>query len=73
MNFGILFERVEDKDFPPGYYYANVPSLGLTTHGLGLEGARQAASDLARVWLAEKKAQGDSMPAQSEILYQIQR
>jgi predicted RNase H-like HicB family nuclease len=73
MNFGILFERVEDKDFPPGYYYAHVPSLGLTTHGLGLEGARQAASDLARVWLAEKKAQGDSMPAQSEILYQIQR
>jgi hypothetical protein len=32
-----------------------IPSLGLTTHGLGLEGARQAAFDLARVWLAEKK------------------
>lgn len=63
MNVGILFEKVEDKDFPPGYFYAQLPSLGLTTHGLGLEGARQAALDLARVWLAEKKAQGDPLPA----------
>jgi predicted RNase H-like HicB family nuclease len=69
MNFGILFEKVADKDFPTGYFYAHVPSLGLTTHGLGLEGARQAAFDLARVWLAEKKAQGDPLPAPSEILF----
>jgi predicted RNase H-like HicB family nuclease len=66
MNFGILFEKVEDKDFPPGYYYAHVPSLGLTTHGLGLDGARQAALDLACVWLSEKKAQGDPLPEPSE-------
>jgi predicted RNase H-like HicB family nuclease len=52
-----------------GEFYAHVPSLGLTTHGLGLEGARQAAFDLARVWLAEKKAQGDPLPAPSEILF----
>jgi predicted RNase H-like HicB family nuclease len=63
MNFGILFEKVEDKDFPPGYYYAHLPSLGLTTHGLGLDGARQAAFDLARVWLIEKKAQGEPLPS----------
>jgi hypothetical protein len=43
MNYGILFEKVEDKDFPSGYFYAQIPSLGLTTHGQGLEGARQAA------------------------------
>jgi hypothetical protein len=56
MNFGILFEKIQDKDFPAGYFYAHVPSLGLTRHGLGIEGARQAAFDLARLWFAEKKA-----------------
>jgi predicted RNase H-like HicB family nuclease len=69
MNVCILFEKVADKDFPDGYYYAHVPSLGLTTHGLCAEGARQAASDLARLWLAEKKAQGDPMPVPAEILF----
>jgi hypothetical protein len=51
----LAFEEVRDKDFPPGYFYAHLPRLGLTTHGLGLEGARQAALDLASVWLAKKK------------------
>lgn len=69
MNFGILFEKVADKDFPPGYFYAHIPSLGLTTHGLGLDGARQAALDLARLWIAERKAQGEALPAPSEILF----
>jgi predicted RNase H-like HicB family nuclease len=69
MNFGILFEKIDEKDFPAGYYYAHIPSLGLTTHGLGLDGARHAAFDLARAWLSEKKAHGDSLPAPSEILF----
>jgi len=69
MNFGILFEKVEDKDFPPGYFYAHIPSLGLTTHGLGLEGAREAAFDLARGWLLEKKACGELLSSPSEILF----
>jgi predicted RNase H-like HicB family nuclease len=56
MNFGILFEKVTDKDFPASYFYAHVPSLGLTTHGLGIEGAKEAAIDLLRLWLAEKFA-----------------
>ncbi|MGA2686131.1 MAG: hypothetical protein ABSF51_13880 [Verrucomicrobiota bacterium] len=56
MNFGILFEKVTDKDFPAGYFYAHVPSLGLTTHGLGIEGAKKAVVDLLRLWLAEKFA-----------------
>jgi predicted RNase H-like HicB family nuclease len=59
MNFGILFERIMEKDFPPGYFYAHVPSLGLTTHGLGIEGARAAAADLVKLWLAEKKANSE--------------
>lgn len=51
---GVLFEPVQDVGFPDGYYYAHIPTLGLTTHGLGIEGARQAALELARLWLDEK-------------------
>jgi hypothetical protein len=69
MNFGMLLEKITEKGFPEGYFYAHIPSLGLTTHGLGVDGARQAAFDLARVWLAEKKPQGDPLPAPSEILF----
>jgi hypothetical protein len=69
MSFGILFEKVADGELPPGYFYAHIPSLGLTTHGLGLDGARHAAFDLARIWLAEKKAQGEPCPVSSEIFF----
>jgi predicted RNase H-like HicB family nuclease len=69
MNFGILFERIMEKDFPPGHFYAHVPSLGLTTHGMGIEGARAAATDLVKLWLAEKKANGEPVAASSEILF----
>ncbi|GDY20222.1 hypothetical protein LBMAG56_15670 [Verrucomicrobiota bacterium] len=69
MNFGVLFETIRDPDFPPGYFYAHVPTLGLTTHGLGVEGARAAALDLLRLWLAEKKANGEIVPASPEILF----
>ena len=69
MNIGVLFEKVQDKDFPPGYFYAHVPSLGLTTHGLGIEGARSAALDLLKLWVAEKNASGDRVTPSSEILF----
>ena len=69
MNFGVLFEKVMDKEFPPGYYHAHVPSLGLTTHGLGIEGARQAATDLLRLWIAEKNSNGEAIPQTGETLF----
>jgi hypothetical protein len=69
MRFSVVFERVQDAGFPPGYYYAHVPSLGLTTHGPGIEGARLAASDLLRLWLAEKRASGEAVAASSETLF----
>ena len=69
MNYGILFERIADKEFPPGYYYAHIPSLGLTTHGLGVEGARDAARDLAQQWIAEKRANHEPVPAPGDILF----
>ncbi len=69
MNYGILFERIDEKDFPSGHYYAHLPALGLTTHGLGVEGAREAARDLLRQWVAEKKAHHEAVPAPTEIFF----
>ncbi len=69
MNFGVLFEPIEDESFSPGYYYAHVPSLGLTAHGPGIEGARVAALELVRVWLAEKKANGEQISSPPQVLF----
>jgi len=66
MNFSVVFEKVQDAGFAPGYYYAHIPSLSLTTHGLGIEGARQAAEDLIKLWLAEKRANGETVTTTSE-------
>jgi predicted RNase H-like HicB family nuclease len=56
MQYGIIFEKIEEADFLAGYYYAHIPTLGLTTHGIGVEGARAAAIDLIKLWVAEKRA-----------------
>ena len=69
MTYAILLERVEDEGFPPGYYYAHIPSLGLTTHGLGIAGARQAAGDLLQQWIAEKRAHHEPVPSAGEFFF----
>jgi len=69
MTFAILIEKIQGEAFPPGYYYARIPSLGLTTHGLGIEGARAAADDLLRLWVAEKRANGEAVAAPSDCLF----
>jgi hypothetical protein len=69
MNFGVLFEKVTDKDFPPGHFYAHVPSVGLTTYGLGIDGARAAAADLLPLWIVEKHANGEPTPPSGETLF----
>lgn len=69
MRFSVVFEKVQDAGFPAGYYYAHVPGLGLTTPGPGVEGARQAAADFLRLWLAEKRANGEEVAASSESLF----
>ncbi len=51
MTYTIFYERITDNSFPPGYLYVHIPSLGLTTHGLGIEGAESAAKDLLKLWL----------------------
>ena len=69
MSYGILFEPVADKEFPAGHYYAHIPSLGLTTHGLGVEGARKAARDLVEQWIAEKRANHEAVPEPGELFF----
>ena len=69
MNYGILLERVANEGFPQGYYYAHIPSLGLTTHGMGIEGAREAARDLLVQWIAEKRANHESVPVPGELFF----
>ncbi len=51
MKLPVLFERITEPDFPNGYYYAYLPTLSLTTHGEGIEGAKKAALDLLSVWI----------------------
>jgi predicted RNase H-like HicB family nuclease len=69
MNYAILLERIDDPQFPKGFYYAHLPSLGLTTHGPGVDGAREAARDLLNLWIAEKKSAGEAVPAAGEFFF----
>ncbi len=71
MKFGIVFEQVNDSSLPEDFYYAHVPALGLTTHGLGIEGAKVAALDLIKLWIAEKKSNGESIKEPKESLYSV--
>lgn len=61
MRYSVLIEAVNESGFE-GYYYAHVPSLDLTTHGQGIEGAIQAAQELVEAWVAEKRAHGETIP-----------
>ncbi len=64
-----MYERVKDSSLPEGCYYAHISVLDLTTHGLGIDGAREAARDLITVWIEEKRANGESVPVEGEALY----
>ena len=54
MTYTVVYEQISDPSFPAGYYYAHIPSLDLTTHGLGIDGAKNAAIDLVKLWIEEK-------------------
>lgn len=69
MTYSILYERIIDPSFPSGYYYAHIPALDLTTHGQGIEGAKEAAKDLLRLWIEEKKANGEKIPVEIESFF----
>jgi predicted RNase H-like HicB family nuclease len=61
MRYTIILEPTNEPD-KPGWYYAHVPALDLTTHGFGLEGAMEAARDLAAGWVAELRNHGEEVP-----------
>ncbi|MDE3058374.1 MAG: type II toxin-antitoxin system HicB family antitoxin [Bacteroidota bacterium] len=66
ISYTIVYEKIEDPSFSSGYYYAHIPSLDLTTHGKGIEGAKEAASDLIRLWIEEKKSNGEAVKRETE-------
>ena len=51
-----------------GYYYAHIPSLGITTHGEGIPGAMSAARDLIQLWLEEKHSADEQIFVPSEAV-----
>ena len=67
MRYSVFLEPVDEPELS-GYYYAHVPTLDLTTHGQGVEGALAAARELVAAWIAEKRARGETVPTQSESL-----
>ena len=67
MRYSVFLEPVKEPEFQ-GYYYAHIPTLDLTTHGPGLEGALKAAQELVESWIAEKRAHGETVPVESKSL-----
>jgi predicted RNase H-like HicB family nuclease len=72
VRYSVLIEAVNETGFE-GYYYAHVPSLDLTTHGQGIEGALQAVKELVEAWVAEKRAHGETVPLERQsVIAQIE-
>jgi hypothetical protein len=46
----IIYEKITDGSLPDNYFYAHIPQLGLTSHRIGVEGAKEAADDLIELW-----------------------
>jgi predicted RNase H-like HicB family nuclease len=67
MRYAVLLEPVAEPGFE-GCYYAHIPALDLTTHGLGVDGALAAARELAEAWVAEKRAHGEPVPIETTAL-----
>ncbi len=68
MTYTVIYEKITDGSLPDGYYYAHLPTLDLTTHGLGVDGAKEAAKDLLKAWILEKRANGEKVPTEDETL-----
>lgn len=67
MRYSVFLEPVNEPELQ-GYYYAHVPALDLTTHGLGPEGALKAAQELVEGWIAEKRTRGEKVPLETKSL-----
>ena len=65
MRYSVFLEPVNEPNFQ-GYFYAHIPTLDLTTHGQGLEGALNAAQELVEAWIAEKRTRGEAVPIETK-------
>ena len=65
MRFTVVIESTHEPEHP-GWYYAHIPALDLTTHGLGVEAALAAARELASGWVAELNASGIDVPVEGQ-------
>ena len=70
MRYSVFLEPVNEPEFP-GYYYAHIPTLDLTTHGQGIEGALAAAQELVEAWIAEKRAHGEPVPVEGSCRFMV--
>ncbi|MCL4550223.1 MAG: type II toxin-antitoxin system HicB family antitoxin [Bacteroidetes bacterium] len=69
MTYTIIYEKINDPSFPQGYFYSHIPSLGLTTHGEGLDGAKKAAEDLIKLWIEEKRSNKEEIKEEAETYF----
>ena len=67
MRYSVLIEAIDESEFS-GYYYAHIPTLDLTTHGQGVDGAIAAAQELLEAWVEEKRSRGEKVPVESKSL-----
>lgn len=67
MTYTIVYEKIAEPGFE-GYYYAHIPTLDLTTHGLGVQGAKEAATDLLKLWVEERQANGEDIKEETDVL-----
>ena len=67
MRYTVMLEAISDPQMA-GWYYARIPTLDLTTHGEGIDGALAAAADLAKGWIAERRERGESVPVEEQTL-----
>jgi len=68
MQIPVLYKKIIEEGFE-GQYYAYIPTLGLTTQGIGIDGAKAAALDLVRLWI-DDQAESDKLIRQnSEVLF----
>ena len=65
MRYTVVLEPTNEAD-KPGWYYAHIPTLDLTTLGLGLEGAMEAARDLVTGWISELRSKGKKIPVETQ-------
>ncbi|MHB1687477.1 MAG: hypothetical protein ACYCVH_08890 [Ignavibacteriaceae bacterium] len=55
MTYTIIYEKVSDASFPKGYFYAHIPSLDLTTHGLEIEVQKKPLKNCLEFRLKKKE------------------